>query len=138
VIVADTGPLVAAADRRDAHHSACAEVLAAVDEPLIVPAPVVIEVCWLLARAGGAAVEAAFLQAIHRGEVTVEPLASSDYKRIAELVEAYGDLPLGMVDASVVAVAERLDVRTVMTLNRRDFTVVRPRHVVSFNLIPAL
>jgi uncharacterized protein len=138
VIAADTGPLVAAADRRDAHHSACAQVLAAMDETLIVPAPVVIEVCWLLARAGGAAVETAFLRAIHRGEVTVEPLASSDYERIAELVTVYGDLPLGMVDASVVAVSERLDIGTVLTLNRRDFSVVRPRHVDSFNLIPAL
>lgn len=45
---------------------------------------------------------------------------------MAELIETYASLPLGGVDAAVIAVAERLDVATVATLNQRDFAVVRP------------
>jgi predicted nucleic acid-binding protein len=53
-----------------------------------------------------------------------------------ELVARYADLRLGILDASVVAVAERSGVTTVATANRRDFVVVRPRHVASFELLP--
>ena len=56
--------------------------------------------------------------------------------RIAELVHTYRDLPLGTVDASVVAAAERLKISTIATLDRRDFSVVRPAHVEAFELIP--
>jgi len=68
--------------------------------------------------------------------VRVEQLDSEDLLRMAELVIQYADLPLGSVDASVIAVAERLGVTTVMTIDRRHFTVVRPRHVDAFNLLP--
>jgi hypothetical protein len=56
--------------------------------------------------------------------------------RIAELVARYRDLPLGTVDASVVAAAERLDITTIATLDRRHFGVVRPAHIATFELIP--
>lgn len=48
----------------------------------------------------------------------------------------YRELPLGTVDASVVAAAERLDVTEVATLDRRDFGVVRPQHTEGFVLLP--
>ncbi len=60
----------------------------------------------------------------------------ADYARCIELIETYADLGLGLVDASMVTVAENLGVKTVATLNRRDFTVVRPRHVDALDLIP--
>jgi predicted nucleic acid-binding protein len=55
---------------------------------------------------------------------------------MAALVRRYADLPLGAVDASVVAVAERLKITQVATLDRRHFTVVRPEHVPAFELLP--
>lgn len=61
---------------------------------------------------------------------------AADYQRCAELIETYADLGLGLVDASVVTVAENLGARVLATLNRRDFAVVRPRHVEGFELIP--
>lgn len=63
-------------------------------------------------------------------------LMPRDLARMADLVKAYGDLPLGGVDASVVAVAERLGISAVATLDRRHFTVVRPRHTDTFDLLP--
>lgn len=66
----------------------------------------------------------------------VEALTAADWARIATLVDTYADLRLGGVDASLVTVAERLDVREIATLDRRHFTVVRPAHVDAFELIP--
>jgi uncharacterized protein len=67
----------------------------------------------------------------------VEAPTLDDWSRIAQLVKQYGDFPLGGVDASVVALAERLDVETVVTLDDRHFRAVRPRHRQAFRLSPS-
>jgi predicted nucleic acid-binding protein len=59
-----------------------------------------------------------------------------DWPRIAELVERYRDFPLGGVDASIVALAERLNTDLLITLDRRHFAAVRPRHVAAFRILP--
>lgn len=60
----------------------------------------------------------------------------SDWARIAELTDTYTDLPLGLVDASVITAAERIGVTRIATLDHRHFSVVRPRHIESFTLVP--
>jgi uncharacterized protein len=91
----------------------------------------------MLEREGGSAVEAAFLQSLHAGAPFVlEALLPEDLDRMAELVRKYADLPLGAADASVIAVAERLRVVDVATIDARHFRVVRPRHVQAFTLLP--
>lgn len=70
------------------------------------------------------------------GTLEVEPVSTADWLRIAELVVHYRDLPLGTVDASIVAVAERLRIERLATLDRRHFSVVRPRHVEALTLLP--
>ena len=77
-----------------------------------------------------------FLGDLASGAFTVEPVAVGDWLRVAELVARYRDLPLGTVDASVVTTAERLGVTEIATVDRRHFTVVRPRHVAAFTLLP--
>ena len=77
-----------------------------------------------------------FLGDLAAGVFTVEPVTAPDWLRVAELVARYRDLPLGTVDASVVATAERLGVDEVATLDRRHFHVVRPHHVGTFTLVP--
>ena len=63
-------------------------------------------------------------------------MADADWSRIYELMEQYLDLPLGMVDASVIALAERREVDVIATLDQRHFNVVRPRHIEAFRLVP--
>ena len=135
-VIVDTGPLVAIADRDDAHHQACSDWFDHHSGTVIVPAPVIVEVCWLLARRVGPAAEAAFLAGIAGGDPRIESLTGIDYQRAAQLVDRYADLDLGFVDASVIAVAERLGIDTVATINHRDFRVVRPAHVDAFTLVP--
>ena len=98
-------------------------------------APVSAEVCFLLARDGGPAVEAGFLRAFSSGYLTVADVTVADLQRSAELVERYADLPLGGTDACLVALAERLEIPELITLDRRHFAVVRPRHVEALTLL---
>ena len=100
------------------------------------PAPVVAEVGYLLGAKAGPKTDAAFLRSLSEGDFVVEALTAEDYTRMANLVEKYGDLPLGMTDAAVVATAERLRCTEVATLDRRDSTVVRPQHITAFTLLP--
>ncbi len=103
---------------------------------LVVTAAVVAETAWMIELRLGPASEARFLRLISTGELEVADLVLDDYERCVELIETYADLGLGLVDASIVTVAERLDITTVATLNRRDFTVVRPQHHGAFELLP--
>ena len=136
MIIVDAGVLIAATDVDDDHHEACSRLFVERGSEFIVPATVVVEVCWMLAGHVSTAVEAEFLDSIAEGELRVEILDRVDYARASELVTIYGDFPLGMVDASVVAMAERLNISEVATLDHRHFNVVRPQHVESFTLLP--
>jgi predicted nucleic acid-binding protein len=101
-----------------------------------VPTLVITEVAYLIGSRLGANAEVRFLGDLAAGAFAVEPVDPSDWLRIAELVGRYRDLPLGTVEASVVAVGERLGITEVATVDRRHFSVVRPRHVGGFTLLP--
>jgi uncharacterized protein len=111
-------------------------VLREANGPLIVPALVVAEVGFLIERDLGTTAEARFLRSLTHPRFRVEQLGTSDLRRMADLVEQYADLPLGTTDASVVTLAERLNHFSVATLDRRHFTVVRPRHADALVLLP--
>lgn len=104
--------------------------------PLIVPTLVITEVTYLLATRLGVESEVRFLGDLAAGAFAIEPVRAGDWLRIAELVAAYRDLPLGTADASVVAAAERLGLEDIATVDRRHFGVVRPNHVPTFALLP--
>ena len=100
------------------------------------PELVVTEVVYLLGTRLGVEAEIRFVGDFAAGNLIAEPVAAEDWLRIAELVGRYRDLPLGSVDASVIAAAERRDEETIATLDRRHFSVVRPSHVDAFSLLP--
>lgn len=104
--------------------------------PLLVPTLVIAEVTSLLASRLGTVAEVRFLGDLAAGNLVAEPVVPRDWLRIAELASVYRDLPLGTPDASVVAAAERLNVKQLATLDRRHFSVVRPTHVDAFELLP--
>ena len=115
---------------------ACAEWFEQATDSLVLPDLVVPEVCYLLASGARTHVEVAFLRSPVGHRLTIEHVGDSDIQRMAELVDLYGDLSLGTVDASVVAVAERMGSTEVATLDHRHFSVVRPRHTAAFVLLP--
>ena len=139
MIICDTGPLVAAAIRNDDDYHACTELftgLRLAGRQLLVPGPVVAEVGYLLARLGGARVEAGFLRSMADGSLQPVDPTVDDYARMADLVETYADFPLGTTDACVIALAERLGITEVATLDRRHFQAVQPRHIAALHLLP--
>lgn len=135
-LICDTGALYSAIDRDDPAHSRCAALFATTRESRLVPAPVVVELEWLVTSRMGYRPFDAFLASIEEASVIVEELDAADYARIRELCRHYDSLPLGLVDASVVAIAERLGERVIATLDHRHFGTVRPRHVQAFTLLP--
>lgn len=85
-------------------------------------------------RAGG---RSGFLRLITTNALNVVDLSESHWERCVELIDTYQELGLGLVDASIVAVAERLQLDTIATMNTRDFNVVRPNHIDAFTLVPS-
>ncbi len=105
------------------------------DLRLVVPALVLAEVTYFIGTRLGPGAEARFWRGV--AVLEVEAPLPDEQVRIAELVEEYGDFPLGGTDASVIALAERLDATTIVTLDHRHFGAVRPRHAAAFSLLPA-
>ena len=136
MLIVDTGPLVATADRDDPDHEACQTLLEGSVGPLVTTGLVIAEAAFLIARQVGPAGEAALIADVAEGRLVVDGLGSADWTRIGELVEGYADLGLGATDASVIALAERHRSSEIATLDRRHFHVVRPGHVDGFTLLP--
>lgn len=136
MLVVDTGPLVAAADRADKDHAACQALLEDDAGPLVTTGLVIAEAAYLINRQLGPAAEAALYSSVIDGDLEVADLGRADWERVRELVIAYASMPLGGTDASVVALAERRGAIRVATLDRRHFTVVRPRHAQALELLP--
>jgi len=136
-LVVDAGPLYALADRDDAFHEECLDLLGSFPGSIIVPTLVITEVAFLIGARLGARAEVLFAQDLAEGTFVVDPVHPADWVRIAELVAAYRDFPLGIADASVIACAERHRVLEVATLDRRHFAAVLPIHGTAFTLLPA-
>jgi predicted nucleic acid-binding protein len=132
VILCDTGPLVAVFNQADKDHERCVRFLTENWSRLVVPSLAVTEICHLLAdplRRGSSTLASEFCAAIADDELRDIEATPHDYRRMAELLVAYGSMHLQAVDACVIALAERLDLTEVATLDRRDFSVVAPKHL---------
>lgn len=129
-VVVDTGPLVALINANDEHHAACVEWLTralARRRKLIIPMPIVTEVCYLLGTTAGSGAEASFLDELARtpADFRLFSPGRSDLARMARLVRKYADLPLGTADAAVIATAERFETTEIATIDDRMAKVVR-------------
>ncbi len=135
-LILDTGPLYAALDRHDADHTRCRQLIEDAREPLVIPAAVLPELDYLCATRMGPAPMVALLRDVETGAYRLEDLDVRDVARVRELVDRYADSDIGFVDASVLAVVERLGEPKLATLDRRHFSMLRPRHVDALMLLP--
>jgi uncharacterized protein len=133
-LLVDTGVIFALAYRKDGWHARVRSYLESYSGPLLAPVTILPEVAYLLRDRIGPHAEHAFAASLAAGEIAVEPVTHKDLKRTAQLMGSYE--ALGFVDASVVAIAERLKLHTIATTDRRDFSIVRPAHVERFTLVP--
>jgi uncharacterized protein len=136
-LVLDTGPLLAALDAHDPDHEACRRLIGESREDLIVPTLVLGELDYWCTKRLGAAVWSMFFEDVIEGAYVVEAPTFDDLRRCRELSEVYSDLAVGLVDASVLALVERIGEAKLATLDHRHFRVMRPRHLESIRLLPA-
>jgi predicted nucleic acid-binding protein len=136
VLVLDTGPVLALLDADDPDHLRCLSMVEDVREDLVVPGTVLVELDYWVCKLLGHRAWTIFVDDLASGAYRLVQPDETDLRRAAELELAYESLDLGLVDASVIALCERFGEMKVATLDRRDFSVVRPRHCETLRLLP--
>ncbi len=119
-VVVDTGPLVAAANRRDEAHDLAAALVVELGRDLIIPSPVLVETDYLLRTRVGFGSARLLLRAVAAGEHSVAYLTPELLRRVVELDEQFNGLDLGFADAAVMAIAEP-EQTPVLTFDFEDF-----------------
>jgi uncharacterized protein len=135
IAVADTGFVLAVVNEGDRHHSACLPLYKTL-RTIYLPQSALTEAMYLLIRDAGYRRTIQFLNGLGTTKYKLVEIEIADLKRVAELFAIYADVKLDFVDATVAAVAERMKIMTVLTVDRRDFSIIRPRHAEYFELLP--
>ena len=133
--IADTGFVVALALVTEEAHRACVSVYKR-QGIIYLPQTTLAEVMYLLTREAGNAVAAHFILTLSATKYRIEPLTSEDIQRSGEIVQQYADSRVDFVDATIIAVAERRNITEILTLDNRDFRMVRPKHCKYFTILP--
>lgn len=131
----DTGFLLAVLDADDDLHDACVNALLAETKPLL-PEIVLPELAYMVLRDLGYPVLVGFLQALARGELEIARTSRDDLERTSAILSKYADSRIDFVDSTIAAMAERLVVQRILTVDRRHFQLFRPRHCTYFELLP--
>jgi uncharacterized protein len=133
--IGDTGFVVALLNKADTKHQ---EVVAVYlkQQQILLPQPVLTEVAYLIGRQADITTLINFLQGLSKSRFFLIALTEDDVMRVAEILDSYKDSRIDFVDATVMAVAERFKSTKILTLDRRDFSIFRPRHCRYFEILP--
>ncbi len=133
----DSGFLYALVDRKDIHHKVVFDARSVISGRIILPTPAITEICYFVKRNLGVQALARFLEELSiTEELVFESPNSADCARTAKILREYADNNIDFVDACIVAMAERLSITTILTVDRRHFSAFRPKHTNSFKLLP--
>ena len=131
----DTAFMLAVIDANDNLHAACVAALELETNPIL-PDVVLPELAYLILRELGYPALTSFLRAVVAGELAQAQSTPHDLGRAADLLEKYADNRVDFVDCAIVAMAERLNLTKVLTVDRRHFTIFRPKHCEYFEIAP--
>lgn len=135
MIVLDTSVVVAFMNRRDDDHEQVAAWMAATEEELLTTPLIVAEIDHLVSRAGGTGAARAFYEDLSSGAYVVEWWPEAIFETVATASKRQD---VGLADASLVALAARLNTTRVATLDERHFRTARPlTGEAAFTLLPA-
>lgn len=135
-MIVDTSALLAFFDTDEPDHETVSAVLGAATEPLVVSPYVVAELDYLVASRLGVSAELAVLRELTGGAWDLPPVDVEELVKARAVVERYADQKIGVADASNVILAERYRTRTIVTLDRRHFDVLRPLSGGRFRILP--
>ena len=131
----DTGFLYAIVDKSDARHEACVKAFE-IEQNTLLPEIVLPELAYLILRQSNYKGLSSFLRSITTGEFRLVKTEISDLERAAEILEKYADTKIDFVDCVIMAIAERLNITRILTVDRRDFSLFRPLHCDHFEIVP--
>ena len=132
----DSSFLYATVDRSDKKHLQVVGLLANLTDDLHLPTTVLEEVVYLIQSRLGHVQVRYFVDQLQNSPIEIEVVRKSDLTRIFELLDQYADLELDFVDASLITVAERLDIRRILTIDQRNFQLIQPNHCDCFEILP--
>jgi uncharacterized protein len=135
VIIADTSALLAFFNDREPDHASVRDVVERESRPLVVSPYVVAELDYLVAKRFGVSTELSVLRELGSGAYDLAVLGADDLLVCASLIEKYADQNIGVADASLAVLARRHETRSILTLDRRHFEVVRPLNGGRFTLL---
>ena len=136
-ILVDTGFLYAILDNSDAYHRKAISFTRSTEhEELVLPSPVLVELTYFIASRLGHAEMRRFIGTLPSSQFRIESLTPEDIPRVKEILDQYADAKLDYVDASVTTLAERLNITKILTVDHRDFGLIRPRHCDYFEILP--
>ncbi|MEZ4668126.1 MAG: PIN domain-containing protein [Anaerolineae bacterium] len=133
--IADTSFVVGMAMATESKHADCLSVYREFRH-IGLPEAAYAEIAFMLTREGGTAATARFFGNLSTSKFRAIRLEAVDYFRIGELLGKYNDSHIDFVDIVIVALAERLRVKRILTLDQRDFQIIRPAHIDYFELLP--
>ncbi len=134
-VIADTGFIVALANRSDKRHTDVAPIYLQYPQ-ILLPQVVLVEVAYLIGRDAGVTTVIKFLQGLSASRFELIAATEQDIARTATILEQYIDSKVDFVDANVMAIAEQLNIKTILTIDQRDFRLFRPIHCENFTLQP--
>lgn len=133
-VLLDTGPLVALLSAADSRHRLCADTFATLTSPLLTCWPVLSETAWILRKQPRPFDRIA--EAHDAGIFHILPLEKACLAAIAAIMRRYEDAALDLADAALAHLAEREGIRTVFTLDRRDFSIIRLKRNRVLSIMP--
>ena len=134
-IVLDTSAVIGLMDKNYRKHTLLKKIFTEKENVFILPSTTIGEICYMLNSRFGSKIELDFLQEIIKSSFQLELLKDIDIIRSIEILKKYDTLNIGYVDASIIAVAERLKVNKILTLDRKHFEVVAPRGFDCFDIL---
>jgi uncharacterized protein len=135
-VLIDTGPIVALHSEDDEHHERCRQTLRALTPPLFTCWPVLTEAAWLLRTRPRTL--ARLFDGFDGGFYALLPLSADDLPPISAMMKRYESARLQLADAALAHLAERENIRTVFTTDRRDFSIIRLKRNRALKLIPGV
>jgi predicted nucleic acid-binding protein len=132
----DTGFLYATLDRADKNHPRVVDTLSRLVEEIVLPTVVLVETTYLIQARLGRDAMRRFVQQLQASPLRLVAVERTDLPRIFGILEQDADLRLDFVDAANIAIAERLRIRKILTVDQRDFQVVKPNHCDYFEIAP--
>lgn len=131
----DTGVLLAVLAQNDYLHDVCTIALEEEEDPLL-PSIILPELAYMVARDIGPLTWIRCLESVLAGELSLIFTTQADLKRAVKVMRDYADSRVDFVDCVIMAMAERLDVRCVLTVDRKHFSLFRPKHCEFFEISP--